>query len=98
MSARSSVLDGRGARIIAGLIVIACAGFLLFVNWHTFFPPPVKNADDDANLNPEFVACRNERLATVEKMKQDGVITDAQFKQFSTRSVETCAGQFPPGG
>ena len=98
MAKPDSTLDRPAARLAAALVVLACVGLILFVNWHTMFPPPKKKADDDANLNPEFVACRNERLATVEKMKQDGVISEEQFSQFSARAVESCAGQFPPGG
>lgn len=77
---------------------MACAGLVLFLNWHVLFPPLKKKAAEDANLNPEFVACRDAQLATVEKMKQDGVLSDEQFTQFSARAVDTCAGQFPPGG
>jgi len=98
MAEPDSILDGRGARITAGLIALACAGLVLFLNWHVLFPPPKKKAAEDASLNPEFVACRDARLATVEQMKQDGVLTAEQFKQFSARAVDTCAGQFPPGG
>lgn len=98
MADPESILDGPGARITAGLIALACAGLILFLIWHVLFPPPKKKADEDAKLNPEFVACRDGRLATVEKMKQDGVINEDQFKQFSARAIETCAGQFPPGG
>ena len=98
MAETGSFLDGAGARITAGLIALACAGLILFVNWHVLFPPPKKKADEDAKLNPEFVACRDARLVTVQKMKKDGVINEEQFTQFSARAVETCAGQFPPGG
>ncbi len=98
MADPDSVMDGPGPRIIAGLIGAACIGLIIFINWHAMFPPPVKKGEDDAKLNPEYVACRDARLVTVQKMKDDGVITDDQFAQFSARAEETCAGQFPPGG
>ena len=98
MAQDDSILDGAGARITAGLIAVACIALVLFLSWHILFPPPQKKGADDASLNPEFVACRDARLATVEKMKQDGVLTAEQFAQFSARAIDTCAGQFPPGG
>ncbi len=98
MAEPDSVLDGRGSRIAAGLLCAVCIGLIVFLNWHVMFPPPVKKGEDDAKLNPEYVACRDARLVTVQKMKDDGVINEAQFTQFSARAEETCAGQFPPGG
>ena len=97
MVERRNALDGWMARLVALLIVLACAGTILYLNWHIFYPPPAKEVDD-AKLNPEFVACRNNRLKIVNKMKSDGVINDQQFAQFTERAVATCAGQFPPGG
>ena len=97
MSERKSFVDGVGARLLAGLIVLGCAGLLLFLNWHVLYPPPAKQVDD-AKPNPEFVACRDARVGTVNKMKADGVINDQQFAQFTERAVATCAGRFPPGG
>ena len=98
MAERESFIDGPVPRIIAGILAAACLGLIVFLNWHVMFPPPAKQGVDDAKLNPEFVACRDARLVTVQKMKDDGVIDEAQFAQFSARAVETCAGQFPPGG
>lgn len=97
MSEQNNVLDGAGARIAAGVIALICLGLVAYVNWHHVFPPPKKVADD-AKLNPEFVACRDARLATVSKMKNDGILTEEQITQFTARAVDTCAGQFPPGG
>ncbi|MEM8686740.1 MAG: hypothetical protein AAGF81_05405 [Pseudomonadota bacterium] len=98
MAEPETFIDSPGARIVAGTIGAVCIGLLVFLNWHVMFPPPVKQGEDDAKLNPEYVKCRDARLVTVQKMKDDGVITDAQFTQFSARAEETCAGQFPPGG
>ncbi|MEM1198664.1 MAG: hypothetical protein AAGI06_05075 [Pseudomonadota bacterium] len=98
MTEQDSIMDGPGSRIVAGLIGVTSLGLIIFLNWHVMFPPPVKKAEDDAKLNPEYVACRDARLVTVQKMKDDGVINDDQFTQFSARAEETCAGQFPPGG
>lgn len=97
MAGKQSFVDGNGARVVAGLIALAAAGLLIWINWHLIVPPPPKE-DDDAKLNPEFVACRDQRLTTVNKMKDDGVINDQQFQQFKERAIATCAGQFPPGG
>lgn len=97
MAGQRNFIDSVGARLIAGIIVLGCAGLLLFLNWHVLYPPPAEKVDD-AKLNPEFVACRDSRLADVNKMKSDGVINDQQFAQFTERAVATCAGQFPSGG
>ena len=97
MAQHEAFIDGKGARAIAALVAVGAACLLVWINWYTFFPPPSEKADD-AKLNPEFVACRDGRLTTVNKMKQDGVINDQQFQQFKERAIATCAGQFPPGG
>ena len=97
MAGAEKFVDGAGARAVAGLIALAAAGLLLWINWNVLFPPPITE-EDDAKLNPEYVACRDQRLTTVNKMKDDGVINDEQFQQFRERAIATCAGQFPPGG
>ncbi|MEM7428716.1 MAG: hypothetical protein AAF441_21710 [Pseudomonadota bacterium] len=97
MAEDEGFIDGNGARAVAGVVAIGAAALLVWLNWHVLVPPPPKE-QDDAGLNPEFVACRDQRLTTVTKMKQDGVINDQQFGQFRERAIATCAGQFPPGG
>ncbi len=97
MAARESALDGFAARLTAGLIALAAAALLIWINWDRFVPPP-EDAAADASLNPRYVACRDQRLGDVTKMNDDGVITNQQFQQFSERALATCAGQFPPGG
>ncbi len=97
MAGEHSALDGKAARLTAALIALACAALLLHTAWDTLFPPPKKRVDEAA-LNPDFIACRDARLATVSKMKEDGVIDERQFAEFSKRAVSICAGQFPPGG
>ncbi len=97
MSDRESRLDGQVARLAAGIVALACAGMVAYLNWHAFFPPPKQEADE-AKLNPKFVECRDARVADVDKMKADGVINQEQFVQFRERAISTCAGQFPPGG
>ena len=97
MARTGKFVDGAGARAVAGLIALAAAALLLWIKWSTLFPQPTAD-EDDAKLNPEFVACRDQRLTTVTKMKDDGVINDQQFEQFRERAIATCTGQFPPGG
>ncbi len=97
MANDESFIDGKAARVVAGLIAVATTALVIWLNWHVLVPPPPKE-EDEAKLNPEFVNCRDQRLTTVNKMKQDGVINEQQFQQFTERAVATCAGQFPPGG
>ena len=42
MTEPESFIDGPAARIIAGLIGLACIALLIFMNWHVLFPPPAK--------------------------------------------------------
>lgn len=61
---------------------------------HDLLPKPVPVAN--AGLNPEFVACRDQRVGQVDKMRTDGVIGDAQVEIFMERAMAFCADQFPP--
>jgi len=87
-------LDGPGARIVALLVVIACAAVLGYIHRDDLFPAEPVNAD--AGLNPEFVKCRDARTAQVEKMLNDGVIDQLKFDAFRERAVAFCTAQFPP--
>jgi len=91
--AKPSALEGRAARIVALGVFGLCAAILGYMHREDIFPP---EAAEDAALNPEFVACRDKRVATVDKMLSDGVIQEQQHKQFTERAVSICADKFPP--
>jgi hypothetical protein len=100
-----SFIDSRSARVIALLVVLGC-GYVMYALQARYVaqattPLPQGNQSaepTDADLNPEFVKCRNERVGQVEKMRSDGVIGDDKFAEFRQRAISTCAGQFPPQG
>lgn len=49
-----------------------------------------------AGGNPALTACLSERLGTIDKMNNDGVITAAQYDLFRTRAISYCETEFPP--
>lgn len=88
-----SLLDGRGARLVALVVLLASAALIAYHHRADLLPAaPVA----EAGLNPEFVACRDERVGQVEKMRSDGIIGDAQFETFRDRALAFCTDQFPP--
>ena len=91
--AKRSALDGGAARIAALGVFALCAAILFYIHRGDIFPP---EAAKEAALNPEFVECRDKRVATVDKMLADGVIAKAQHAQFTERAIAICADKFPP--
>lgn len=88
-----SFLDGAGARLCALAVL---AGAVAVIAWHhrnDLFPP---DAEPQATLNPDFVKCRDERTAQVDKMHSDGVISQEQHGQFTGRAIAFCTDRFPP--
>ena len=82
--------------MLALAILALCLLALGYVHRGDLFPAEAPQVEE--GLNPEFVACRDERKAHVEKMLVDGVIDRAKYDQFVERAVAMCASQFPPGG
>lgn len=91
--AKPSALDSGAARIAALGVFALCAVILFYMHRGDIFPP--EPAKKEA-LNPEFIKCRDKRVATVDKMLADGVIAEAQHAQFSERAISICADKFPP--
>ena len=89
----SGFLDGFTARILAGVVIVVCVGFLAYLNREWLIAAP---AEGTAGLNPAFVKCRDTRVAQVDKMLADGVIMQDRYEVFRNRAIETCTGQFPP--
>jgi hypothetical protein len=80
-------------RIIAALLALVCIAGLVYLNKQVLFPA---EGHARAGTNPEYTECRAQRLADVQKMRDDGMIDDAKFAQFSDRAIALCAAQFPP--
>ncbi len=86
-------LDGTVMRIVAGVVIVACVGILAYLNRDKLVDRP---RADVANLNAQFVKCRDERGGQVDKMLTEGVIKQDKVGEFKERAIATCAGQFPP--
>ena len=93
-SSDKSGQDQRLVRLIALCVFAAGVAYLVYANRSLLNPD--EQAQADASLNPQFVACRDERVGQVEQMKKQGIINETQFEEFRERAVNLCAGQFPP--
>jgi hypothetical protein len=91
---RPGFLDSAAARVLALVVAMAAAAVIAFYHRADFLPKPVPAGD--SGLNPQFVACRDERVGQVDRMRSDGVIGDAQVEIFKERAVAFCAARFPP--
>lgn len=100
---RRHFLDKRRARIIAGLIGLAALMAMAQV-WNVHMQMTQRTAASLASsgleaapaVNPEFIACRDRRVADVDRMLADGVIDAGRHAEYKERAIQTCAGQFPP--
>jgi hypothetical protein len=92
--ARRSFLDTAAARVLALAVILAAGALIAVYHRDDLLPKPVPAAN--SGLNPEFVACRDQRIGQVDKMRSDGVIGDAQVEIFKERAMAYCAAQFPP--
>ena len=81
-------------KIIAGVLALLCIAGLIYLNRQSLTPGA--KVEETAGLNPEYVKCRTQRLADVTRMKNEGLIDEAKFDQFSKRAIDLCAAQYPP--
>lgn len=89
-------IDSAAMRFIVALVVMGCIGLLAYLN-RDLISTMSREAETE-KLNPAFVKCRDERVGEVNKMVEDGLIKERAAKTFRERAINTCAGQFPPGG
>lgn len=87
--------DSRAARVIALAVFALCLAALGYLHRNDLFP--AEPADTVAQANPQFIACRGERVGHVDTMLAEGVIDHARHQQFKERAIAYCAAQFPPG-
>ncbi|MXN67260.1 hypothetical protein GR183_20320 [Stappia sp. GBMRC 2046] len=104
-----SRLDGWPARVgalaLAVLVLMLMAWIgrndlpgLSFANVNLGLAGGLQNEAVPANANPELATCLEQRLTVVEKMRSDGVVSDAQYETFRNRAIAFCEAEHPPGG
>ena len=89
-------IDSAAMRFIVALVVMGCIGLLAYLNRDIIATMSLEA--ETKQLNPDFVKCRDQRVGQVNKMVEDGLIKELAAKTFRERAINTCAGQFPPGG
>ena len=103
----SGFADTIWARLLALLIAIAIA-WLLWANWSSDFralvsggeqaaTPVVSTSEPAKPANPALQECLAKRVGDVDQMKEDGVLSDAQYGSFRARAEELCRAQNPGG-
>lgn len=104
---RQKFLDTRLARLIAALVFLIGLGAIVQLNQSYQARMSAQTPQNSAapgvaapaeNLNPDYVKCHDERVGQVQKMFDEGVINQDKLGEFQQRAIDTCAGQFPPGG
>jgi len=102
-----SFVDTIWARLLAILIAIAI-GWLLWSNWSSDFStlfaggeqeaaPVVSTSEPAKPANPALEECLAKRVGDVDQMKEDGILSDAQYGSFRARAEELCRAQNPGG-
>ncbi|NNE22965.1 MAG: hypothetical protein HKN11_10185 [Rhizobiales bacterium] len=86
-------LDSFFMRIMAGVVIVVCVGILAFLNREKLI---AQSVEEPPGLNPDFVKCRDIRVAQVDKLLADGIIKQDRYEVFRNRAIEACTGQFPP--
>jgi len=102
--AANSFIDSIVARLLA-LCLALFFSIMLVYNYKDDFRTLV-SADDPANLpanssdvsseavsNPALEACLQQRIGDVDRMKEDGILSDAQYASFRARAEELCVQQ-----
>jgi hypothetical protein len=100
-----SFLDTYWARLVALLIALAIV-VLFVTNWQSEMSGlfASRSLDNAANLlnpssspaepakeaNPALEACLNQRVGDVDRMKNEGILSDAQYGQFRASAEELC--------
>ncbi len=98
----SGFADSIWARLLALIIAIAL-GWLLWSNWAEDFQvlfaqndetAPVVSVSEPAKpVNPALEECLAARVGDVDRMKEEGILSDAQYSSFRARAEELCRQQ-----
>ena len=100
----SSFADTLWARLLALLIAIALALFLWF-NWSSDFKTLFAASDDVAPAvtsfepakpaNQALQDCLVQRVGDVDRMKEEGILSESQYSAFRSRAEGLCRAQNP---
>ena len=92
------------ARLLALLIAILL-GYLLWSNWSSDFKALFAGSDKSAAVvstsepakpaNPALQECLTQRVGDVDRMKEEGILSEAQYDAFRGRAQELCRAQNP---
>ena len=91
-------------RVIALLAGLAIFFFMVFkwgeemralVSGNQSGAPALEDKTAAEGANPALAACLDKRIGDVNKMRDDGVINDSQFEEFTRRARELCLSQNP---
>lgn len=99
-----SFFDGQVARILAMVLAVLIGGFV-YLTW----PGEIKNlfagnppaipmmtkAVPVGEPNADLAACLTQRVGDVERMKEEGILSDAQYASFKSRAGDLCRVQNP---
>ncbi len=100
-----SFLDTIWMRILALIIAILLAVFI-WTNWGDYITAwfagsevqtEAQKAEPAKPANPELDACLEKRVGDVDGMKEQGILTEAQYAQFRARAEALCNAQHSGG-
>jgi len=96
--------DSFVARILAMILAVVIGGFLYF-NWsaeianlltdNSSSMSVVSESQPAKEANDALAACLEQRIGDVERMKKEGILSDAQYNSFSIRAADLCQVQNP---
>jgi hypothetical protein len=93
------------ARIVAAIFA-AILGFAIWFNWADdikalfaeqppALPPSAEVREPAKPANPALRECLDKRVGDVDRMKEEGIISDSQYEAFRSRAVNLCRAQHP---
>lgn len=89
-------LDQPIARFFALFIALALLTSMFFIWKDDFF---ISNNNENVQTqdkidNPNYVKCIKNRVAAVNKMKTDGVVSEQQYQIFKDRAINYCRTKY----
>jgi len=102
----ASFADTTAARLIAVCLALLIA-IILVVNYKQDFVQLFSDAPDggisvseaetsiENNANPALAACLAQRIGDVDRMREEGILTESQYSSFRANAEELCVQQNP---
>ena len=84
------ILDGVGARIVAGLVCLSALGGLAYIHRDDLMP--ARKVEAAAEADP-VQQCMVKRAADIDGMAKDGTINQSQAELFKSRALALCQAQ-----